>query len=202
MGVKIRILILCFMGLLHSSPPQSTAGTRVEIKAVGRSGEPVQKARVALLPLPESSIPRPRCVYPYCDRVIPGTYRMMVAAEGMLTVDRQIVISPFEHVVFAEMVPGIIFESDDTNPRGASIHLKLSEDQRAGCAVRLLGILSSVARATPVVSDTVEFPKLETGRYLVLLLRDGRVAACSSFWHDSAKTSRQELPSNAEGCRL
>ena len=126
----------------------------------------------------------------------------MAVAENMLAVDREISISPFDRVIFVEMIPAVIVEPNIAQLHSVVALLRVKEEESSKYTVKLLGVLNESARSEPVMDSFVEFPKVVTGRYLLLLLRNGRVVGCSLFWHDAGRVSREPLAPSEIGCEL
>ncbi len=175
---------------------------RVQVRAVDRNGDDLSKVRIAMLPVSPATTPLPTCIYPYCDRVSPGRYRLMVVAESMLAVDREITVSQYDRVIFAEMIPFVIVEPNTPGLRSVFVMVNVKEDQKSRYTVRMLGVLNESVRSESVDDHFVEFPKVVTGRYLLLLLRNGRVVGCRHFWHDEGRVSREPLSPGEHGCEL
>lgn len=181
---------------------QTATPFRVQVRAVDRNGDVLSKVRIAMLPVNPETTPLPTCSYPYCDRVSPGRYRLMVISENMRAVDREISVSQYDRVVFAEMIPAVFVEPNIAELQSVIAFPKVMEDQKSKYTVRMLGVLNENVRSEPVVNSFVEFPKVVTGRYLLLLLRNGRVVGCSLFWHDAGRVSREPLVPGEAGCEL
>jgi len=181
---------------------QTTTPFRVQVRAVDRNGDVLSNVRIAMLPVSPGTTPLPTCIYPYCDRVSPGRYKLMVVAENMLAVDREISVSQYDRVIFAEMTPFVIVEPNISEIQSVFVLPNVKEDQKLKYTVKMLGVLNESVRSEPVVNSLVEFPKVVTGRYLLLLLRNGRVVGCSLFWHDAVRVSREPLVHGEAGCEL
>lgn len=204
MATKLSLhLVILLAGLfVVALNGQTSTSFRVEVKAVDRNGDVLSRVRIAMLPVLPSTTPVPACIYPYCDRVSPGRYRLMVVAENMLAVDREIFITQYDRVIFAETIPSVIVEPNISERQSVVALLRVKENQTSKYSVKLLGVLNESVRSEPVVNSFVEFPKVVTGRYLLLLLRNGRVVGCSLLWHDAARVSRESLVPSEAGCEL
>lgn len=194
-----RMLIGLSALMFSSQAPQFS---KIHVVAVDRKGDALSKVRIAMVPAKPDGIPIPRCVYPYCEGVSPGRYIFSVAADKMLTIRREISVSMYDRVIFAEMVPLFIVEDNLPLDRGIVVTIDTKGISTDGLTVRLIGVLNDVIRSGLAVNPVVEFSKVITGKYILLLLREGKPIDCRIIWHDDASISRETLMPGGSGCEL
>lgn len=201
---KDRTLAIILLSLLSALGvnAQNPAEFSVEVRAFDSQGEPAKKVRIALLPLGADDRRPASCVYPTCKSVVSGRYRLMAVAEGLTAIDREVVVSPSNRLLLVEMAPGIFYDHRISKIRSVIVTPRVESDARARYSVRLLGLLNGTSRSEPVEKEVIEFPEVESGRYLLLLLKDGKIAACSALWHDETRTSREVLEAGNSGCQI
>lgn len=183
---------------------QADGTFRVEVRAVTEKGDPIPNARVALVPSPAGSRPVARCAGVVCENAGEGRHMLMVFAEGMLTIKREVNVSRENQVLFVEMVPLLIAVPNFPGLRSAFVHIPkgvLAPD-RDELSIRLIGVLNGVVRSASARLLPAEFPNLQTGRYLLLLFRNGRCVGARVFWHNEDVPSNEVLEETEGGCNL
>lgn len=200
-GVCARGMALALV-LIACARGQAGGTFRVEVRAVMESGDPIPKARVALVPTPAASRPVAKCAGGACENAGPGRHVLMVFAEGMITIKREVEISRDNQVLFVEMAPLVIAEPNFPGMRSVFVHAPKSVllPDRNVLSIRLIGVLSGVVRSAPARVLPVEFANLPTGRYLVYLLRSGRCVGARVFRHNEDEPSHVVLDEGAGGC--
>jgi hypothetical protein len=128
----------------------------------------------------------------------------MVFAEGMLTIKRRVAISPDDRVLFVEMVPLLIAEPNIPGLRSVFVHVPKSvvAPERSALSIRLIGVLNGIVRSASARLLPVEFANVQTGRYLLVLFRDGRCVGTRVFWHNEEVPTNEVLEEIAGGCSL
>ncbi len=200
-GVCARGLALALV-LMACARGQAVETFRVDVRAVTEKGDPLPSARIALVPSPAASRPVARCAGVVCENVGPGRHVLMVFAEGMITIKREVEISRDNQVLFVEMAPLVIAEPNFPGMRSVFVHAPKSVllPDRNDLSIRLIGVLSGVVRSAPGRVLPAEFPNLQTGRYLLLLLRNGRCVGARVFWHNADAPTNEVLEESAGGC--
>ncbi|HEU0124192.1 MAG TPA: hypothetical protein VFQ91_26915 [Bryobacteraceae bacterium] len=188
--------------MMQSVRGQMSKLTTVEFRAVTQSGVAIKNVRVGLLPKTADRMPVVLCHGATCDNVTPGEYTLLVFADGMLTIRRDIYITNYDSLVFVEMVPLLIQEPSFPGIKSIIVNVPPIETSRYSTAlsIRLLGVLNGVIRSLPVLGVSAEFRGVHTGKYILLLLRDGKCVEAKAIWHNDEIITRESLGETKDGC--